>query len=61
MRTDSKRLFEAGIALALDTWSDAKDEFEWDGVDWFVAHQTSLVHIRAMAVRPGGGSLRVSR
>jgi 3-oxoacyl-[acyl-carrier-protein] synthase-3 len=49
MRTDSKRLFEAGIALALDTWNDAKDEFGWDGVDWFVAHQTSLAHIRAMA------------
>ncbi len=49
MRTDSKRLFEAGIALALDTWNDAKDEFGWDGVDWFVAHQTSLAHIKAMA------------
>ena len=49
MRTDSKRLFEAGIALALDTWNDAKDEFGWDGVDWFVAHQTSLAHIQAMA------------
>jgi acyl-CoA:acyl-CoA alkyltransferase len=49
MRTDSKRLFEAGLALALATWADAKEEFEWDGIDWFVAHQTSVVHIRAMA------------
>ena len=49
MRTDSRRLFEAGITLALDTWNDAKDEFGWDGVDWFVAHQTSLAHIKAMA------------
>jgi acyl-CoA:acyl-CoA alkyltransferase len=49
MRTDTKRLYEAGLALALDTWNDAKDEFDWTGVDWFVAHQTSLVHIRAMA------------
>ena len=24
MRTDTKRLFEAGLALALDTWSDAQ-------------------------------------
>jgi acyl-CoA:acyl-CoA alkyltransferase len=49
MRTDSKKLFDAGLALALDTWNDAKDEFGWDGVDWFVAHQTSVVHINAMA------------
>jgi 3-oxoacyl-[acyl-carrier-protein] synthase-3 len=49
MRTDSKRLFEAGLALALATWADAKEEFHWDGIDWFVAHQTSVVHIRAMA------------
>ena len=49
MRTDTKRLFEAGLALALDTWKDAKAEFDWQGIDWFVAHQTSVVHIRAMA------------
>ena len=53
MRTDSKRLFDAGLALALDTWNDAKDDFGWDGVDWFVAHQTSVVHIRAMAAALG--------
>ena len=50
MRTDSKKLFEHGIALAMDTWNDAQQEFAWDGeVDWFVAHQTSTVHLRAMA------------
>jgi 3-oxoacyl-[acyl-carrier-protein] synthase-3 len=49
MRTDTKRLFDAGLALALATWADAKDEFDWGGIDWFVAHQTSVVHIRAMA------------
>ena len=50
MRTDSKRLFDHGIALAVATWEDAKDEFDWDGaVDWFVAHQTSTRHLRAMA------------
>jgi 3-oxoacyl-[acyl-carrier-protein] synthase III len=31
------------------TWMDAKSEFDWDGIDWFVAHQTSVVHIRAIA------------
>ena len=50
MRTDSKKLFEAGLSLALDTWRDAADEFDWAGeIDWFVAHQTSTVHLRAMA------------
>ncbi len=49
MRTDSKRLFEAGLDLALQTWADACHEFDWAGIDWFVAHQTSVVHIRAMA------------
>ena len=49
MRTDSKRLFEAGLALALETWRDARTTFDWDQVDWFFAHQTSVVHIQAMA------------
>jgi 3-oxoacyl-[acyl-carrier-protein] synthase-3 len=49
MRTDTKRLFAAGLALAMETWADAKADFGWAGIDWFVAHQTSVVHIRAMA------------
>ena len=63
MRTDSKRLFEAGLALALETWADAGSEFDWNDIDWFVAHQTSVVHIRAMAgelgVDPGRFPLTV--
>lgn len=54
MRTDSKKLFEYGIALAVDTWTDAQAEFGWSGgVDWFVAHQTSTVHLKAMAKAVG--------
>ncbi len=50
MRTDSKRLFQAGLALALETWGDAASAgFDWSDIDYFVAHQTSVVHIRAMA------------
>jgi acyl-CoA:acyl-CoA alkyltransferase len=49
MRTDTKRLFDAGIELALATWDDAQAEFDWSGMDWFVAHQTSVTHINAMA------------
>jgi 3-oxoacyl-[acyl-carrier-protein] synthase III len=49
MRTDSRRLFEAGLALAMETWKDAVSEFDWSRIDYFVAHQTSVKHIRAMA------------
>jgi len=49
MRTDSRRLFEAGIALALDTWRNVGSDFDWSGADWFVAHQTSLAHIHALS------------
>ena len=50
MRTDSKALFQAGLALALETWRDAAEAgFDWSDIDYFVAHQTSVVHIRAMA------------
>ena len=31
MRTDTKRLFDAGLALAVATWADAKEEFDWGG------------------------------
>jgi 3-oxoacyl-[acyl-carrier-protein] synthase III len=48
MRTDTRRLFDAGLALALETWKDARADFDWADIDYFVAHQTSLVHIRAM-------------
>ncbi len=49
MRTDSKALFSAGLELAVATWQDAKLDFDWNDVAWFVAHQTSVVHINAMA------------
>ncbi|HET9873886.1 MAG TPA: 3-oxoacyl-ACP synthase III [Propionibacteriaceae bacterium] len=53
MRTDTKQLFTAGLALALDTWKDAEADFDWDAVDCFIAHQTSLVHIRALCTALG--------
>ena len=49
MRTDSQRLFEAGLALATETWRQAAEEFDWSGINWFIAHQTSVKHIQAMA------------
>ena len=43
------KMLGAGLTLAVETWTDAKADFGWAGIDWFVAHQTSVVHIRAMA------------
>lgn len=49
MNTDSGALFRAGIALAIQTWKDATEEFDWAGSDYFFCHQTSVKHIAAMA------------
>ena len=53
MRTDSRALFKAGIALAIDTWQDATESFDWSGTDYFFCHQTSTKHIAAMAAVMG--------
>jgi 3-oxoacyl-[acyl-carrier-protein] synthase III len=58
MRTDSRKLFDAGLALALQTWADASAAFDWSAIDWFVAHQTSVVHLRAMAKELGVDPIR---
>lgn len=50
MRTDSRQLFVAGLELAAQTWRGAlADGYDWAGADWFIAHQTSVVHLQAMA------------
>ena len=50
METDSRALFNAGIELASQTWHDAlADGKDWAGADWFIAHQTSVVHLNALA------------
>ena len=53
MRTDTKALFDAGLELAVATWRDARLDFDWADVDWFVAHQTSVVHINAHGAGAG--------
>lgn len=53
MRTDSRALFKAGLALAIDTWRDAREDFDWSQVDYFFCHQTSVKHIAAMAAAMG--------
>lgn len=53
MRTDTRKLFEAGIALAHVTWKDAEADFDWAGMDCYVAHQTSRVHLEGLSAMLG--------
>ncbi len=53
MRTDTKRLFEAGLALAVDTWKDAAADFDWSEMDYYIAHQTSKVHVQGICASLG--------
>jgi 3-oxoacyl-[acyl-carrier-protein] synthase-3 len=49
MRTDSRGLLNAGVALALDTWRYSKEFFDWSNLDAYVIHQVSQVHTREIA------------
>lgn len=48
MTTDSRGLLEAGVQLAVDTWTDAAREFDWSDLDSYVIHQVSKVHTAAI-------------
>lgn len=48
MRTDSRALLEAAVILARDTWTDARDHFDWDDLDMYVIHQVSKMHTEAI-------------
>lgn len=48
MRTDARGLLEAGVQLAVDTWRDAADVFDWSDLDAYVIHQVSKVHTAAI-------------
>ena len=48
MTTDSRGLLEAGVQLAVDTWADARAEFDWSDLDSYVIHQVSKVHTAAI-------------
>ena len=48
MRTDTKGLLNAGLALSVAAWDEAKDHFEWSDMARYVTHQISQVHTNAM-------------
>lgn len=53
MRTDSRGLLEAGVQLAVDTWRDAQEHFDWTDLDGYVIHQVSKVHTAAITTSLG--------
>lgn len=48
MTTDSRGLLEAGVVLAVDTWTEAAEHFDWSDLDAYVIHQVSKVHTAAI-------------
>ena len=48
MSTDSRALLDAGVELAIDTWKDASEFFDWSDLDVYVIHQVSKVHTAAI-------------
>ena len=49
MRTDSRALLEAAVDLAVLTWADAAEHFDWTDLRMYVIHQVSKIHTEAIA------------
>lgn len=61
MRTDTKGLLVAGLALSSAAWQEAQSEFDWSDMDRYVSHQISQVHTDAMCTALGIDPSRVPR
>jgi acyl-CoA:acyl-CoA alkyltransferase len=59
MRTDSRGLLEAGVALAKVTWDDAQTQFSWSDLDMYILHQVSKAHNSAIISALGIDSSKV--
>ncbi len=59
MRTDTKGLLDAGLALAEAAWLAAKPEHDWSDMDCYVLHQVSSVHTSALCAKLGIDTDRV--
>src|SRR3954471_20171548 len=59
MRTDTKGLMDAGLALAEAAWAAAREEFDWSDMTRYVIHQVSSVHTAALCERLGIDPRRV--
>ena len=61
MRTDTKGLLDAGLALSSACWEEAKTDFSWADMDRYISHQVSQVHTEAMCAALGIDPARVPR
>ena len=61
MRTDTRGLLDAGLALSVATWEEAKSEFDWSDMARYVSHQISQVHTNTMCESLGIDPDRVPR
>ena len=59
MRTDSRALLEAAMELSAETWTEAREQFDWDDLDCYVIHQVSKVHTEAVTSVLGIDGARV--
>jgi 3-oxoacyl-[acyl-carrier-protein] synthase-3 len=59
MRTDSRGLLDAGVALAKATWDDAQSQFSWSDLDMYILHQVSQAHNSAIISALGIDSSKV--
>lgn len=59
MRTDSRGLLEAGVALAKTTWDDSQSQFSWSDLDMYILHQVSKAHNAAIISALGIDSSKV--
>jgi len=50
MRTDARKLLEAGLDLAEQTWAHVGD-WDWQNMDLYAIHQVSVVHTRGVVER----------
>jgi 3-oxoacyl-[acyl-carrier-protein] synthase-3 len=50
METQSEKLMEAGIKLAIKTWEKTKETLQWSNQtpDWVIAHQVGKAHEQAL-------------
>ena len=53
MVTDSRRLLNAGVELAIDTWEGAKSTFDWSNLDAYFIHQVSKVYTESITSAVG--------
>ncbi|WP_298459713.1 3-oxoacyl-ACP synthase III [uncultured Cellulomonas sp.] len=53
MQTDATGLLENGLALVQEAWHEAEPEWGWSGVDRFVMHQVSTIHIKRIVEELG--------